>query len=90
MNFDEVVFLDSLPKLDLHGYDRESARVEIEDFVREQRKLKTEYAVIVHGIGTGVLRQMTQDVLRKNKYVIDFKTYYYNQGCTLVKLNIDK
>lgn len=90
MNFDEVVFLDSFPKLDLHGYDRESARVEIEDFLKEQYKLKMEYVVIVHGIGTGVLRQMTQEVLRKNKYVIDFKTYYYNQGCTIVKLKIDK
>ena len=90
MNFDEVVFLDSFPKLDLHGYDRESARVEIEDFLKEQQKLKMEYVVIVHGIGTGVLRQMTQEVLRKNKYVIDFKTYYYNQGCTIVKLKIDK
>ena len=90
MNFDEVVFLDSFPKLDLHGYDRESARVEIEDFLKEQQKLKMEYVVIVHGIGTGVLRQMTQEVLRKNKLVIDFKTYYYNQGCTIVKLKIDK
>ena len=90
MNFDEVVFLESFPKLDLHGYDRESARVEIEDFLKEQQKLKMEYVVIVHGIGTGVLRQMTQEVLRKNKHVIDFKTYYYNQGCTIVKLKIDK
>ena len=33
MTINEVVFIDSLPKLDLHGFDRDSARVAINDFI---------------------------------------------------------
>lgn len=56
MTLNDVIFIDSYPKLDLHGFDRESARVAIQDFVKEQFILKREVIVIVHGRGTGILR----------------------------------
>lgn len=88
MTLNDVVFIDTFPKLDLHGYDRETARVAIEDFIKENRKMKQEIFVIVHGIGSGILKETTKQVLSRNKYVLEFKTYYYNNGCTMVQIEI--
>ena len=33
------IFLDRLPKVDLHGYDTESARVKTNDFIEESIEL---------------------------------------------------
>lgn len=90
MTLNDVIFVDSYPKLDLHGFDRDTARVAINDFIRDQMKLKHNIVVIVHGCGTGVLRKTCHEYLRKNKKVIDFKTFYYNPGCTIVLLLIDE
>lgn len=88
MEIENIVFIDNLPKLDLHGFDRETARVAVCDFIRDNIKMKNEFINIVHGIGSGVVKATVHDELRKNKNVINFKTYYYNQGCTIVKVKI--
>lgn len=88
MTLNDVVLIEHYPKLDLHGYDRGTARVAILDFVKENRKLKQEIFVIVHGIGSGVLRETTKQVLSKNRNVLEFKTYYYNNGCTIVRISL--
>ena len=88
MEIENIVFIDNLPKLDLHGFDRETARVAVCDFIRNNIKMKNEFINIVHGIGSGVVKATVHDELRKNKNVINFKTYYYNQGCTIVKVKI--
>ena len=90
MHIDEVIYIDNLPKIDLHGENSETARVLINDFVNDNYKQKNNLFCIVHGIGSGLLRTTTSDTLRKNKKVIAYKTYYYNQGCTLVEINLDK
>lgn len=87
-SLNEVVFVDSLPKLDLHGYDRECARVAINDFIRDNQKQKIEVFTIVHGIGSGILRKATIETLQKNKQVLEFKQYYYNLGCMLVRIKV--
>ena len=88
MEIENIVFIDNLPKLDLHGFDRETARVAVCDFIRDNIKMKNEFINIVHGIGSGVVKTAVHDELRRNKNVISFKTYYYNQGCTIVKIKI--
>lgn len=88
MDLNNVIFINQYPKLDLHGYDRESARVAINDFINDSIKMKQEIVVIVHGIGTGILRKQTILSLKTNKNVIDFKSSYFNNGCTLVKIKI--
>ncbi|MCI9233573.1 MAG: Smr/MutS family protein [Bacilli bacterium] len=88
MTLNNVVFIDQYPKLDLHGYDRETARVAILDFIQENKKLKQEIFVIVHGVGSGILRETTKQILSKNKLVLEFKTYYYNSGCTIVRISL--
>lgn len=89
MNIDNYLLYDTLPKIDLHGYDRESARVSIEDFIRDSIIMKNEYIVIVHGIGGGIIRKTTEEVLKKHKKVKNFKSSYFNPGMTVVQLIIE-
>lgn len=89
MEINEVIFPDSFPKLDLHGYDRDSARVAINDFIDDNIKMQNEIITIIHGIGSGIIRETTIKTLSKSKYVEDFKSDYTNRGCTIVKLIIN-
>lgn len=88
MTLNDVVFIDQFPKLDLHGYDRETARVAIEDFIRDNIKLKNEIIIIVHGIGSGILKDTTRKTLSISKKVLEFKTYYFNNGCTVARISL--
>lgn len=88
MNINEIIFTESLPKIDLHGLDRDTARVYTNDFIKENIKLKNEFIVIIHGIGSGILKKEVHSTLSKNKNVIEYKTIYNNNGSTIVKINI--
>lgn len=90
MTINEVIFIDSLPKLDLHGFDRDSARVAINDFILDNKKMGNEVVNIVHGIGSGIIREICIRTLTHNKDVNDFKSAYGNRGCMLVQIKIDK
>ena len=90
MKINEVIFPDQLPKIDLHGYDRQTARVAIEDFIRDNVHLKNENFIIIHGIGSGILSKTTKEVLSRNKNVLEFATFYNNRGSTIVRIKIDK
>ena len=57
MNINEVVFTDSLPKIDLHGFDRDSARVAINDFINDNIKMGNQIITIIHGVGSGIIRK---------------------------------
>lgn len=87
-DLNSVIFVDSYPKLDLHGYDSETARVAIEDFIVDNIKMKNEIIVIVHGVGTGTIKKVTHDVLKNNKNIIEYKTYYNNTGVTITNLKV--
>ncbi|MBE6149818.1 MAG: hypothetical protein E7170_03755 [Firmicutes bacterium] len=89
-NLNEIIFIENLPKLDLHGYDRETARVVINDFINDNYKIKNEFLNIVHGIGSGILKNTTLETLKKNKKVKDYKIYNFNVGCTIVQLDLTK
>ena len=82
------IFLNRYPSIDLHGYDRDSARMMTNDFVIENVILKNEYIVIIHGIGTGIVKKEVHEALRVNKNVLEYKTDNFNSGCTVVKLKI--
>lgn len=86
MKLDEVIFIDSYPKLDLHGYDADSAEVLVIDFIKDSYVQGYEIVNIVHGIGKGILKKRVAEVLAKNKLVVAFKTFYNNNGCTLVQV----
>ena len=81
-----TMLYNSLPTLDLHGLDREYARILIQDFINDNYKLKNEKVIIVHGIGTGIIRKTTQETLRKNNLVESYKIDNFNDGMTIVQL----
>lgn len=83
-----IIFIDNLPTLDLHGYDSMSAKVAINDFIHDNNVMKNQFIVIIHGIGSGIIRKATIDTLRSNKLVLDYKLYMYNEGCTIVQINV--
>ncbi len=75
-----------LPSLDLHGMDRYYAEMMILEFISDQQKMKNKEFILIHGIGSGVLRRKTQEVLAHHREVKSFKIDNFNPGCTIVKL----
>ena len=90
MNLENVIFTDNLPQIDLHGLDRLSARIKINEFINDNKKMKESIIVIVHGVGSGILRLETINTLKNNKDVTDYKLFYNNNGMTIAKIKIDK
>ena len=80
------IFLDILPSIDLHGYDRESARVALNDYILENKLLNNKELLIIHGIGEGIIKDIVHYELSKNKDIIEYKLANSNIGCTIVKL----
>ena len=86
MNTD--MFLNRYPSIDLHGFDRDSARVAVNDFVDENVFLKNEMIVIIHGIGQGIVRKAVHEELKHNKNVLKYWVDVFNPGVTVVKIKI--
>lgn len=86
-----MILYNNLNSLDLHGCDRDTARILINEFVLDNYKLRNSKVIIIHGIGTGVLRKTTHLVLKNNKYVSNYKLDNFNSGTTIVQIvkNID-
>jgi len=83
------IFLDMLPSIDLHGYDREGARVATNDFILENKILNNKEILIIHGIGEGIVKEAVHQELLRNKSVVEYKLANSNIGCTIVKININ-
>lgn len=83
------MFYSNMPKLDLHGETKDSARVLVNEFINDNYKLGYADLVIIHGIGEGILRKEVHVILKNNKFVLDYKLDNFNIGCTLVRL-VDK
>ena len=86
------MFLSTTPSIDLHGYDRESARIAVKDFITDLCKLKETEGIIIHGIGEGILRKEVHSYLKTDKRVQTFTLSFLNPGMTLITLlqNVDK
>ncbi len=76
----------TIPQIDLHGMDREIARIMVKDFIGDVIALKEDTCLIIHGIGTGILRQEVHHYLKNDKRVLEYKLDFMNPGCTIVKL----
>lgn len=87
-----MVLYKSYPTLDLHGMDREIARLKVREFLEDASELKYPYVIIMHGIGQGILRKCVHSYLKNDKNVLEYKLDFMNPGCTIVKLKekIDK
>ena len=79
-----ITLYNNLPTLDLHGTDRDYARILINDFIEDNYKIKNDMVIIVHGIGTGIIRKITQNTLKRNSKVESYKIDNFNAGQTIV------
>ena len=86
MKLSDVVFIDTFPTLDLHGFDCASARVKINEFIQDNFLMGNEFVTIVHGIGSGALRRETKETLQRNKNVLEYQLFRGNIGCTIAKI----
>ena len=87
---DDYLLYKNIPSLDLHGENKESALYFLRDFINDNVMLKNKLVKVVHGKGKYILKRAIHDDLRRNKMVKDFKTDIYNDGVTIVLLNIKK
>ncbi len=76
------------PKIDIHGETSMTCVAVINSFINDNIKLKNENIIIIHGKGTGILKNATYEVLKNNKNVIGFHIDPWNEGQTIIKLNI--
>ena len=82
--------LNKYPKIDVHGETTETVVFVVQDFIKDNYKMKNNNFYIIHGNGSGILRKTVIDVLQKDKRVIQYKVGNPNIGCTNVWLKIDK
>ena len=81
-----LTLYNNLPSIDLHGLDRDYARILINEFINDNYKMKNYKVIIVHGNGTGIIKKTTQETLRVNKLVEEYKIDNFNTGMTVVTL----
>ncbi len=83
------MILSSYPKIDLHGMDSDYAVFKVKEFIDDCYKLKYKNIVIIHGIGTGVLKNAISNYLKSDRRVLEYKLDFMNPGCTIVVLKVD-
>lgn len=82
-------FTIKYPKIDLHGETTDTITYLINDFINDNIKLKNKNIEIIHGKGSGKLKTKTHELLKKNKKVNSYYMDIFNEGSTIVELNID-
>ncbi|MFA7330341.1 MAG: Smr/MutS family protein [Candidatus Delongbacteria bacterium] len=78
-------------RLDLRGRSADEALVELDAYVDDCLVSGLPFATILHGKGTGVLRQVVQDHLRGNPRVLSYRDGQPEEGgdgVTILKLDV--
>ena len=79
-------FLYDADILDLHGYDSIGGIAILKNFIDNECRIGCKKIVIVHGKGTGILKQAVHDYLKCDKRVLEYKLDNFNIGQTIVIL----
>ncbi len=82
-------FTYNFPSVDLHGEDRVGAITKVDELINDCIRIKSYDIIVVHGKGSGVLKNAVHEYLKRDKRVISFKTDNMNDGVTIVKLKED-
>lgn len=80
------ILFKNLPTLDIHGEDKIGAKIKIEEFIYENYILKNKLIIVIHGKGTGTLKNITINTCKHNKYVKAYKIDIFNPGSTIIEL----
>lgn len=75
----------NIPTIDLHGEDRKTAELLVKQFLDDLCKQRYEKGLIIHGIGTGILKKQVHEVLKKDKRIEKYYIDFFNIGCTIVE-----
>jgi len=84
-----MIYWQYYPSIDLHGEYAVTAYTVVHDFITDQIKLKHSLIVIIHGKGTGKLKNEVHKILAQDKRVLKYHLDPENLGQTLVQLNIN-
>lgn len=82
------MFSSSSPTINLHGETRDTVGYILEDFIRDNVKLKVEYIGVIHGRSSNILKNCVHELLKRNKFVLSYQVDIFNPGLTIVKLKI--
>lgn len=80
--------LKKYPKIDVHGETTDTVVFVVEDFINDNYKLKNKYIVIIHGKGSGALKNKVHELLKQNKKVLEYELDSMNIGQTLITLKL--
>ena len=82
-------FTYNYPSIDLHGEDRVGAITKVNELINDCIRIKSYDIIVVHGRGSGVLKNAVHEYLKHDKRVLSFKQDNFNDGMTIVKLKED-
>lgn len=78
--------LNKYPKIDVHGETTETVVFVVQDFIKDNYKMKNKYIVVIHGKGSGALKRKVHEILKQDKLVSNFELDAMNIGQTLIEL----
>ncbi len=78
--------LNKYPKIDVHGETTETVVFVVQDFIKDNYKMKNKYIVVIHGKGSGALKRKVHEILKQDKLVANFELDAMNIGQTLIEL----
>ena len=81
-------FTALLPSIDLHGEDRVNARIMTEEFIKDNIKLRNKKILIIHGKGSGIVKNEVYKLLKNNKNIKSYELDMFNDGATIDELII--
>lgn len=79
-------FMIMLPQLDVHGFTEDTVMTVVNEFIADSYKLGRRKIVVIHGKGSGILKNKIHSSLRNNKLVYKYYLYNSNIGCTIIEL----
>lgn len=83
-----MILYKNLPTIDLHGETGDIAAILVKNFINDNITLRNEKIVVIHGIGKGIVKKAVHNELKNNKNVRSFKLDNFNEGQTIIELNL--
>lgn len=83
-----MIITSKTPRLDLHSEVKAMVEVLVNEFINDNKNLKNEYIIIIHGKSTNILTEEVHWVLKHNKDVVKFYKNNWNLGETIVQIKL--